>query len=440
MKNEVKPNDAKNNAHSSAICSDVPHRAFRTKVYFIEPTFFNENTPVDVFLCQGDVIDSNSSYRCGRNAAEVLGIREGKLIHEKALEQMFADSVFGPLFCTIYRAEDENGKGLSDWYDSETEAKRLADKLYGKVRCGELMKQKAMPLKFPVEAYIGRGEKGLSVKLNVNPDRDGLNASGCYLFPDRACPDLQEGPCEITSINMRGTYGFFKGSMKQFQMPSEEAIAEYVLNDSETMMYWSTSCTKLYFVEDSIFGSFTYIYPCHSNLTSKKFLIADHDGKCVESCFLQTMEGDNNSKEHNGLIRMEEKLHLSGTVRESVSVGDFLFQGFQNCSMQELKERFYSYKFEEKLRFRSEKDNTDHIPDELYELVKCGVVEAKYFNGIRYVVLDAYRLKSQMRDYISMPAGMMNEAIAQFNAINTEAEEKTRALLKKQKLGRELFA
>lgn len=407
-----------------------------TPVYFIEPGFFSQNIALSVFLCRGDAIDGTLGNSYSRAAADSLGIKVGTLVHEQPIEQMFQES----FFCTIYRVEGDDGHGLSDWYTDKAEVNQIAENLHGNVREGNLSKQMAKPLDFPVQAYINRGEKGLFVRLNINPDVSGQYAFGCYLFPDRSCTDLQEGPCEIESINMRNTYGFFKGHMKQYQMPSEEAIAEYLLDDPVASKFWSIQNRKLYFVEGSVFGSFAYIYPTDKMGQWKTFLIADRNGKCVESDCLMSLEDAANRSTHNGLSRMSEELYLSGTVKDSVSLGDFLFEGYQGCSLDELLSKFHPYQFEKKLKFRDTKDfSTDHIPDELYEFVRYGIVEPRQYQGIQFVTLNEYQLKSEMCNYISMPTDEMNKVIDQFNSINQAAEDKTRSLLKRNKLSPEIF-
>lgn len=415
-----------------------------TKVYFVEPEeaissrYSKETSAPNVFLCRGDVIDFHLCYTYVRSLADKINteIKTAYVKHSGTIEEALKDN--DP--CEIYRVKFDGNDRFSDWYTDKAEADRIADKLHGTVSKGLLWDQKAKPIKFPIKAYLYRGEKGLFVKLNTCPGIFGKCSPGCYLFPDRSCENLQEGLCEITSVKMKGTaeksYGFFQGHMVKYQMPSEEAIAEYLLSNNNVMRFWSVSRRKIYFVEDSIFGSFAYIFPNGDSGSEKTFLIADENGGCVESDYLLSMEDRYNSRVNQGYLHYTEKLHIPGTVKESVSLGDYLCQGYHGCSVDELLSKFHKYPCESKTH---KDDSAAYIPEELFELAEHGVVEARCYQGVHYAALSEYAFKSALHKFIAMTASDMEEAIEQFNDINKAAEEKTRSLIKRGKLSLDIF-
>lgn len=122
---------------------------------------------------------------------------------------------------------------------------------------GTLHKQKLFPIiptnDNPFEAIVSEGEKGLVVFANLNPDEVGSTSRRRKIyFPDRSCASsICAGRVNITSIKDKGKYGFFTGEMVPYEIPNEEELAQWLLDNIGKNVFPNSMIT---FIKNPLWG------------------------------------------------------------------------------------------------------------------------------------------------------------------------------------------
>lgn len=176
----------------------------------------------------------------------------------------------------------------------------------------------------PCEVMLEAGERGLYCRMSFR--NEGVWAGslwGEYFFPDKSCSGLTAGPAIVTELKHYGNYGFFKGHMNHFTAPTEEQLAEYILVNS----YENTTIRFM----DGPFGTYIALVFTHPDVPRVERVALTKDGKPL-------MLG--------ALFEANDIIDGVSTVTEEISAMDFLCQGYQGCTVNELMDKFVPCRYE----------------------------------------------------------------------------------------------
>lgn len=255
------------------------------------------------------------------------------------------------------------------------------------------------PVQLPVRAIWAQGEKGLFCRLHLHPEEDGWGSNGKVFFPDRVCAGkLCTGPVIIQSVKDKGNYGFFTGEMVQYKAPTDEQMAEYVIqNDLYDF--------KVRFMS-GLFGSYVHIFGVPGAI----------------DCFVQAADG-NVEKNYD----MTEYGEAASYCTEAIQGVDLVCQGFQGCDFEEFYGRFVLFDFGAYRASHSIK----FISKLFDEAIKYRFISLKTTNNVDFVEVDKKQLMYAL-DQFSREE--MAEIIAKVNEINNKANEAIRSKVRSGKV------
>jgi len=229
----------------------------------------------------------------------------------------------------IYQLAAENRK--TDWFPELQdifESKEYQEMLqfvadtncsYVAIKEAVLHKQQLFPVvpskESPYEAVVHNEGNRLVVFANLNPDEVGSHKNrGKVLFPDKSCADkICAGKVRITRVKHKENYGFFIGKMVSCETPSEEILAEWILNELNT---GSILNSVIQFIKNPLWGDAIRIRNTSTSVES--YCTKDSDGKV-------TM---------NNLLDMYD--HSKDEIVEEISVEDFICSGYTGAAKDEL--------------------------------------------------------------------------------------------------------
>jgi hypothetical protein len=256
-----------------------------------------------------------------------------------------------------------------------------------------LDKQGLYPVSLPVTNTLSMGKKGLYCRLNLRPDLDGTRTEGMLFFPDRRCTsELCAGPAVITEVNIKGTYGFFKAHMKQFEAPSESELINRIVNNqlyNETVSFYSSK-----FGEFVKIGNVCYVTGSDNSITSVCCLdVYDSDAKVVESYIAR----------------------------------DFVCRKLHGCSFEELTNSFGKFEF----NINGSTPSIKFISHLVDEAVALKVISTLSACGVDYAVLSSAELVRRLDQFSTEE---LKELAIVCSSMNEKANEAIKSKIRKGKM------
>lgn len=262
---------------------------------------------------------------------------------------------------------------------------------------------------FNARAHLTYGDRGFKVRLNINPATDYRAAGpGKIFFPDRSCESkLCAGPVIITHVDDRGSYGFFRGHMEQYEWPNDELLDEYIHHEGGL---WDT---ELQYVESEFFGRYILVMKTvvqrHSMLLRPAFALSAGYDELRE-------------------INDTSVLVAPATVIKTISVKDFIAQKHHGCRYNSILDRFVKISSEEKFlkqSFPSDK----YVSDLMDEAVDSQIVMSRITSqNVHFIVPDQLAMASGLSCFTTEE---LDEIIKEANRVNMAANEQIRSLIKR---------
>lgn len=365
----------------------------KVKVYYARPSF---GTPT-LCLNPGEAKDVD------------LGYVEGEMIFDGNIEDFYDKPLYSH---KIY--DPKEGLLHSTWCVNEEQAAKMAAKeqfadapevtpeeLISELIVAILQRPFLKPMEFPIPVTLYQGDKGLFCRLTPHPERDGTRSRGKIFFPDRNCTEeLRPGPILVTEVKEFENYGFFKGKMRKFSMPSDEDLDTYI---------------ERRFENEEISGEFRFVSGAYGDyvVTSADTIIArDENGNTVYNFTYET-------------------LGREGTVTKTVSYVDFICEGYHDCTFDELLQKFEKFAFEDAFDVWSCDKFISEILDDAFA---DGFILPKTLEGIFFVSVNSKTLIKALMNYSREE---MKEIIETVNSINQKANEAIKSKIKNGKISLE---
>ncbi len=250
------------------------------------------------------------------------------------------------------------------------------------------------PVELPVYAELEQGRKGLMCRMNLRPDVFGTHTQGKLYFPDRSCEEgLCIGPIVVTGVKERTNYGFIQCHMRQFEVPSDEAVSNFIISRN---LYEGT----VKFCSNK-FGQFVLIDEVVCLIKQEKEAVI---------CDIRLDKYDSNV-----------------VVKETIIGRDLVCQGYQGCSFKELVSKFGRFQYES----HQATENTKFISKLFDEAIRYGFVSLKTIHNVDFVEVNKRKLEEAM-DQFSREE--MDKIITVCSDLNEKANKAIRSKVKNGKI------
>lgn len=373
--------------------------------------------PYDVlYIAKGDAISRRSTYNDAQRVLRQL--IEEKTLYDGDLNEIAKNAGTMTRYITTYPT-----KRATEWCIDANTAKARAVELGFDMEesypmSADLSIRGVFPVTVPFTTTLYANSRGLYCEIDMHPEETG-GWRRKYYFPDRSCKDkLVPGEMIVTKVIDRGNYGFVVGTMKQYSRPDEEQLAEFFAGDST---YWN-------------FGILNFLNTPHGKLTQVVNNTRNkHTGKVdhQESWIALPDEDDHPKFKRdyylNGLVE-DEINNGTATVEETISVAEFLCQGYQGCTLAELGQRFKDIPFDTAGSYRTVKFRTD-----LYdEAVKYGIFTSRAFTfNVDYIEVNEDHMLELAVDF---KPDEVNTLVELVNRVNEQATTAMRNKIRKGKI------
>ena len=288
-----------------------------------------------------------------KNAGDVeyyrfsASFNRGYLISEKVNlwidDNMTLDDIFDPVRINrhpyVFRAYVSLNDALivTDYYQYEDDA---IDSMYKRTK-GEINRCQVVtqacelnvniikPTEYPYVATATMGRKTLMIQHNFHPEL-GTKAKR-YYYPDKSCGPLYPGKVIVTSTfdPVGKPFGFFKGYNPKLPDIDEGILAQKVLDliKERRADFWRGTIEFC----DTFIGQMVVIKGGPTGKTSEYFCMNTDEYSDIPSEPELVYRGDL-------LYVYADRDHT--VIKESISIKDFLSQGYQGCSFDEFQQKF----------------------------------------------------------------------------------------------------